>query len=264
MRLNLDGVSVELDRHRIVDEVDLKVGDREVVGLIGPNGSGKSTLLRTVYRALAPMAGVVRLGGDDVWSLAPRESARRTAVVAQEAPPEFDFTVEEVVTLGRLPHKGLFDGETDEDRRLIVEALDRVGIAHLTHRVFTTLSGGEKQKALLAKALVQQPSLLVLDEPTNHLDIRAQLELLELIRELGVSTLTALHELNLAAAYCDRLYLLDGGRLVTSGPPTDVLTPEVLGAVFGVAAHRAEHPDTGRLQLVFAPLRQPITERTSS
>lgn len=254
MRVTLTAVQVEIDGQPILRGCDLTAEPGELIGLIGPNGSGKSTLLRTVYRALRPTAGAIHLGGDDVWGLSARDSALRTAVVAQEAPSDFDFTVEEVVSLGRTPHKRLFQTETQADRDLVQEAMRRVGITPFAHRVFSTLSGGEKQKTLLAKALAQQTRVLVLDEPTNHLDIKAQLELLELVRELGVTTLAALHELNLAAAYCDRIYVLNAGQVVASGRPAQVLTPEILADVFGVAAHGGLNPATGRLHLAFAPL----------
>jgi iron complex transport system ATP-binding protein len=249
------GVGVSIDGVRIIDRCDLVADPGLIIGLVGPNGSGKSTLLRTIYRALRPVAGAVLVGGDDVWSLTARQSARRTAVVAQEAHGDFDFLVEEVVAMGRSPHKGMLDRDTDADHAIIADALARVGMTTFADRVFGTLSGGEKQRVLVARALAQQSQLLVLDEPTNHLDIRAQLELLELVATLGVTTIAALHDLNLAAAYCDRLVVLDHGRLVADGAPTSVLDQALLRRVFGVDAYGSTHPETGRFHLVFAPLR---------
>ncbi|MFH8441565.1 ABC transporter ATP-binding protein [Streptomyces sp. NPDC018026] len=251
MRVEVEGLTVEMSGARVLDDVSLRADSGRFVGLVGPNGSGKSTLLRCVYRALRPTAGVVRLGGDDLPSLSPRESARRLAALPQEAGAEFDFTVAEVVAMGRLPHQGAAARTSDEDRRVCAAALEGVGADHLAHRGFLTLSGGERQRVLIARALAQQPHILVLDEPTNHLDIAQQLEVLSLVRAGGPTVLAALHDLNLAALHCDRLHVVDGGRVVASGTPHDVLTAELLADVFGVRAHRVAHPETGALQLLF-------------
>jgi iron complex transport system ATP-binding protein len=257
VKLDVNQVAVAIESRRIVDEVSLQVAPGEIVGLIGPNGSGKSTLLRSVYRLLKPAAGFVRLGDDDVWKLNARESARRTGVVVQETPSDFDFTVREVVEMGRTPHKGMLEGDNVHDAQIVDDALARVNMTAFVARSFNTLSGGEKQRVLVARALAQQPKLLVLDEPTNHLDIRYQLEILNLVRGLGITTLVTLHDLNLAAAYCHRLYLLSNGRIVTAGAPVDVLTPDWVRAVYGVEAHCGVHPVTGQLHLVFARRDEP-------
>ena len=251
MQLEVNNVAVQIDSRRIVEEIALQVGPGEIVGLIGPNGSGKSTLLRSVYRLLRPVVGYVQLGGDDVWKISARESARRTGVVVQETPSDFEFTVAEVVEMGRTPHKGLLEADNQRDEQIVQEALRRVNLAEFGERSFNTLSGGEKQRVLVARALAQQPKLLVLDEPTNHLDIRYQLEILNLVRSLGITTLVTLHDLNLAAAYCHRLYLLAAGRIAVAGAPEEVLTPEWVRSVYGVEAVRGQHPITGRLQLAF-------------
>lgn len=251
MRLTMEGITVRLDGTTIVADAGLVVESGEFVGLVGPNGSGKSTLLRTIYRALRPIAGVVRVAGDDVWCLSGRESALRTAVVVQESNPDFDFTVSEVVQLGRSPHQRPLDRETAADRHLCRAALTRVGLQAARDRPFVSLSGGEKQRVLLARALAQQSQVLVLDEPTNHLDIRFQLELLDLIRGLEVTTIASLHDLNLAATHCDRLYVLDHGRVVAAGRTAEVLTSELVARVFGVALRRWTDPGTGREHLSF-------------
>ncbi|MFF8841125.1 ABC transporter ATP-binding protein [Streptomyces sp. NPDC015127] len=251
MRIDIDALTVEIAGARLVSEATLRAADGQVVGLVGPNGSGKSTLLRCVYRALRPSTGTVRLGGEDLHSLSAREGARRLAALPQEAVTEFDFTVAEVVAMGRLPHQRSVARTTDEDRKACESALVRVGAGHLADRGFLTLSGGEKQRVLIARALAQQPSVLVLDEPTNHLDIAQQLEVLALVRGSGLTVLTALHDLNLAALHCDLLHVIDSGRIVASGAPHDVLTPELLAEVFGVRAHRVPHPESGAVQLLF-------------
>ncbi|MFF7590080.1 ABC transporter ATP-binding protein [Kitasatospora purpeofusca] len=250
--LAVDRVSVDLAGVRLVHEVTLTAAAGQVVGLVGPNGSGKSTLLRCVYRALRPAAGAVLLGGEEVHRLAPREAARRVAALPQEHSAEFDFTVAEVVGMGRLPHRrGALAGPSAADGQHCAAALDRVGAGHLASRGFLSLSGGEKQRVLIARALVQEPRVLVLDEPTNHLDITHQLEVLALVREAGTTVLTALHDLNLAAGHCDLLYVLAEGRIVASGPPAEVLEPGLLAEVFKVRATPVRHPVTGAVQLLF-------------
>ncbi|MDL5199344.1 ABC transporter ATP-binding protein [Streptomyces sp. ALI-76-A] len=248
MRLDLTGVTVEVAGSRLVDDVRLTVDSGAFVGLVGPNGSGKSTLLRCVYRALRPDAGVVRLDGDDVRALPPRAAARVLAALPQESSAEFDFTVAEVVAMGRQPHR---DRTAADDRAVCADAMDRTGVGHLAGRGFLALSGGERQRVLIARALAQRPRVLVLDEPTNHLDVAHQLDVLSLVRASGLTVLAALHDLNLAAAHCDVLYVLSGGRIVASGPPHDVLRPDLLAEVFGVRAHPVRHPETGAVQLLF-------------
>ncbi|NUR43197.1 MAG: ABC transporter ATP-binding protein [Streptomyces sp.] len=244
MRLDIEDMSVA----GILDGVRLAVDSGAFVGLVGPNGSGKSTLLRCVYRALRPAVGVVRLAGDDVHALPSRAAARVLAALPQESAAEFDFTVAEVVAMGRLPHR---DRTAASDAEICGQAMARTGVGHLADRGFLALSGGERQRVLIARALAQQARVLVLDEPTNHLDIAHQLEVLRLVRDSGVTALAALHDLNLAAAHCDLLYVIADGRIVASGPPHDVLQPGLLAEVFGVRAHAVRHPGTGATQLLF-------------
>lgn len=241
---------------RIVDDLSLHVAEGELVGLIGPNGSGKSTVLRMIYRILRPQAGTVLLDGENVWALSARENARHMAVLAQEPAMDFDFgsfSVREMVWMGRTPHKAVFARDDAEDAAIVDEAMQRTGVHHMAERNFSSLSGGEKQRVLMARALAQQASLLVLDEPTNHLDIRYQFEIMNLIRSLGVSAIAALHELNIAAHYCDRLYLLQGGRLAASGTPAQVLTADTIARVYGVRAHIRLHVRSGKPQIDFLP-----------
>ncbi|ARF56831.1 ABC transporter ATP-binding protein [Streptomyces gilvosporeus] len=257
MRIDIEGLCVDVAGRRVLHDITLRAASGRVVGLVGPNGSGKSTLLRCVYRALRPSAGTVRLDGADLHALAARECARLLAALPQEARTEFDFTVTEVVAMGRLPHQRGSGRASAADREVCERALARVGAARLAGRGFLSLSGGEKQRVLIARALAQEPRVLVLDEPTNHLDIAQQLEVLALVREKdtgsggGLTVLTALHDLNLAAVHCDDLHVIAEGRLVASGPPHEVLTPGLLAEVFGVRAHRVRHPETGAVQLLF-------------
>ena len=260
MRITIAGIAVAIDRSPILDDVSLEVAPGEIHGLIGPNGSGKSTLLRCVYRALRPTGGVVRLDDEDLWhDLSARSAARRRAVVAQDNTIELAFTVDDVVTMGRAPHKGMFDRDNVSDAEIVAAALDEVHMGWASRRVFATLSGGERQRVLLARAIAQQAPVLVLDEPTNHLDVRARTELLDLIETLGLTTLVALHDLDHAAAHCTSITALQRGRVVASGPTATTLTVDLVRDVFGVDAHLGPHPITGRPHLTTAPLRTDTT-----
>jgi iron complex transport system ATP-binding protein len=241
----------------VLDGVGLHVPDGAVVGVVGPNGCGKTTLLRTLYASLQPDGGTVRLDGADMRASGPREIARRVAVVVQETPGELPYTVADMVLLGRAPHRRGFAGPDDEDHRIAAAALRRVGARHLADRVFAGLSGGEKQRVLIARAIAQQVDHLLLDEPTNHLDIRYQHEVLQLVRSLPATTVVVLHDLNLAARYCDQLLLLEQGRVVGAGTPDEVLTPELLEPVYGIGVRRLTDGDD--LQLLFTPLAAPST-----
>ncbi|WP_158886299.1 ABC transporter ATP-binding protein [Amycolatopsis anabasis] len=254
MSLRLDDIHVELAGKTIVAGASVLVSAGEVCGVVGPNGGGKSTLLRTIYRHLRPKSGQVRLDDVDVLALRPAEAARRIAGVPQETRSDFDITVREMVAMGRTPHKHPFAAETRTDRAIVADALHRVDATALADRHYATLSGGERQRVLLARALAQSPEVLVLDEPTNHLDVRHQLDLLRLVRELALTTVMAVHDLNLAAGWCDRLQVLAEGRIVASGPPDEVLTPALLRSVFAVDADITTHPRTGRPHLILSPL----------
>ncbi|MFC8903663.1 ABC transporter ATP-binding protein [Micromonospora sp. NPDC057140] len=243
-----------IDGHVILDDVALTAEAGAVIGLVGPNGSGKSTLLRSIYRAVRPDRGVVLIGQTDVRRIPARRAGKLRAVLAQDQELGNDFSVRDVVALGRVPHQGLLDRDTADDRHIVACSLERVGMTWSHSRLFASLSGGERQRVLLARALAQQAPVLLLDEPTNHLDIGAQLELLDLVRGLGLTTVCALHDLDHALAYCNRLVLLDGGRVVAAGGPVEVLTTQRLAEVFGVHGAFTTHPLTGRPHLVFTAL----------
>lgn len=251
MNLIAEQVSVMLDGKEILDHVDLQAKPGTFVGLIGPNGSGKSTLLKSIYRVRKPDAGLVTVDGEDIYQLSPRQTAQRMAVVRQEGTVEFDFTVREIVLMGRSAHKRLFQSDTEEDFSLVERALARTGMQAFAERSFLSLSGGEKQRVLIARALVQEAKLLVLDEPTNHLDIRYQLQIMDLLKSLRLTVLAALHDLNIAATYCDRIYVIQEGRIAAAGTPEQVLNPEMLREVFGVETDVYVHPKTGKKHIVF-------------
>ncbi|WP_030377080.1 MULTISPECIES: ABC transporter ATP-binding protein [unclassified Streptomyces] len=230
------------DGRLLVDGVTLTLRPAETVGLLGPNGSGKSTLLRLLAGVLAPTAGVVTLDGRELSRAGRRAVARRIATVEQHAHTQTELTVREVVALGRIPHRRAWTTPTAADARAVTEALERTGLTGRAAQSWHTLSGGERQRAQIARALAQEPRELLLDEPTNHLDIQHQLDLLDLVAGLPVTTVIALHDLNLAAMYCDRLLVLEEGRAVAEGTPGEVLTPALIERVYGVRAEVREGP----------------------
>ncbi len=252
MSVQVDHVEVRLAGQTILHDLSLDVADGAMVGLLGPNGSGKSTLLRTLWHALPPAAGAVLIDGENVAELSARERAHRIGVLMQDDGTDPRYTVREVVETGRLPHRSLLGADEDPGDP-VGEALAQAGVAEFADRRIDTLSGGQRQRVLAARTLAQATPVVLLDEPTNHLDLAAQLELLELFRHRGGTVIAALHDLNLAAAYCDRLHLLNQGGVVASGTPDEVLTPERIGAVFGVAAAVGTNPLTGARAIHIGP-----------
>ncbi|TDB76958.1 ABC transporter ATP-binding protein [Micromonospora sp. KC723] len=247
-RLDLRRVSWGPRDAMIVRDVDLAVTPGEIVGLLGPNGSGKSSLLRCVYRRNRPTTGAVLLDGTDVWRQPARQVARQVAVLTQDTPVDLEHSVADLVALGRTPHRSAVGGFGTDDHRIIADALRRCRLDDLAGRRVATLSGGERQRVHLARALAQQPRLLLLDEPTNHLDLAHQLAVLDLVCGLGITVVAALHDIELAAAYCDRLVVLHRGVVAAAGAPRDVLTHQLLRDVYGVAAEVTDD-GCGRLRL---------------
>ena len=236
MEIEAREIQSVLSGNQILKGVNMAAGQRELVGVIGPNGSGKSTLLKCIYRVLKPTDGAVYLDGKTLDSYTYRQSARRIAVVAQHNYYNFDFSVRDVVLMGRAPHKRPLDRDNAEDFRIVAAALETVGMTDFANRTFSTLSGGEQQRVILARALAQQTPCLILDEPTNHLDIKFQLQLMDLVRGLDRTVIAAIHDLNIAALYCDRLYAVKDGKIVGEGTPRELLTPEFIRKVYEVDA----------------------------
>lgn len=251
MNLKAQDVVVRLSGRDIVKQASLQVSDKQFVGLLGPNGSGKTTLLKSIYRVLKPAAGIVTMDDLDVRQMSHRDSARRMGVVSQFTNMSFDFSVEEIVLMGRAPHKTALARDTAEDFRIVEEALRRVDMLDFRDRSFLTLSGGEKQRILLARTLAQQVEMMILDEPTNHLDIKYQIQIMDVVKSLNIGVLAALHDLNLTLMYCDYVYVLKAGSVVAHGRPDDIITPELIREVYEVECDVMRHPVTGKLNVIY-------------
>lgn len=243
MMLNVNDVSYRIGDKPILRGCSLDVQDGETLGLVGPNGAGKSTLLRTLYGALTPDSGTVTVAGRDLAQLSAREIAKVMAVVVQEPAGDISLSVADTVLMGRTPHRGIFGTLDTRDEEIAEAALSRVRAADLASRGMDELSGGEKQRVFIARALCQEPSLLLLDEPTNHLDISAQHQILSLISDLPTTCVVVLHDLNLAARYCDRIALIADGDVIHIGSPEDVLNEKTVAETFAVQADRVYSPD---------------------
>ncbi|MFT4162576.1 ABC transporter ATP-binding protein [Shinella sp.] len=252
MSISIEDVSYSAGNTLIIDGVTLAVTQGKVLGLLGPNGSGKSSLLRLICRLRRVESGVIRLGGDDVSTLSRAGLARRIAFVEQQSTTDIPLTVRDIVQLGRTPHRGLLSSWTPEGDAAVDIALERVDMSHRAGQLWQTLSGGERQRVHIARALAQTPSELLLDEPTNHLDIQHQLDILSLVSKLGITCIIAMHDLNLAAMFCDSLAVLDKGRIVAAGTPQAVLTEELIARVFGVRAHIERSAVHGRYNIQYA------------
>lgn len=220
----------------ILRDISLQVEKGKFVGLIGPNGSGKTTLLKHIYRALPPEKRCVFINGREIESFSYREAAQQVTVMRQENSSDFDYTILEMVLMGRAPYRKFYERDTQDDRRIAYSALRFMGMEALASRSFSTLSGGEKQRVLIARSLAQEADILVLDEPTNHLDVHYQWLLMEIIAGLEKTVLAVFHELNLASTFCDCLYVLKEGQIVAQGAPQDICTPALLEDVFRVQA----------------------------
>lgn len=252
MKIDVEQLRVQFGENEILKGVDLEVGDREFVGVIGPNGSGKSTLLKCIYRVLTPNAGLVTLDGKKLKDYPVKESAKKVAVVAQHNYYNFEFSVQEVVMMGRAPHKKTLERDNAQDYRLVREALKKVNMEAFEDRSFSTLSGGEQQRIILARALTQQTPCLILDEPTNHLDIKYQLQLMDIVKGLDLTVISAIHDLNIAAMYCDKLFVMKDGHIVGFGTPEEMLTRERIKEIYEVDAEVMKD-SRGHLHILYFP-----------
>ncbi len=251
--LHGEGIAVRRNGHTILRGVTFGVAAGELVALVGPNGAGKSTLLKAVGGLWPDVEGDVTLLGRPLSHYSTRQAARIVAHVPQITALDFSFTAEQIVMMGRNPHLGRFQLETERDRRIVARAMERTDTTHLADRLINTLSGGERQRVLIARALAQEPRVLLLDEPTANLDVQHQLGVLGLLRDLieqdQLGVVAAVHDLEMAARYCDRLVLLHHGAVLAEGVPDAVLTPDHLAEVYCVEAQPYRDPITGYLRL---------------
>jgi iron complex transport system ATP-binding protein len=235
---------------KLLQDVNFKINENMFTGLIGPNGSGKTTLLKTVYRIYKPSRGAVYLDGDNVHSLKPRLAAQKMAVLAQEQRVVFDFPVIEIVLMSRHAQKNFFETDGRGGLAVCEEALRQFGLYEMRERSFLSLSGGEKQRALLAAAFAQGTGIIILDEPANHLDIGQQLLIMDMIKKRPRTTVFAsIHDLNLAARYCDRIIAIKSGRIIASGIPEEILTVNLIRELFQVEARIEREVETGCLHI---------------
>ncbi|GAA0674889.1 ATP-binding cassette domain-containing protein [Natronoarchaeum mannanilyticum] len=258
--IGVEDVSLSLGDVPVLSGVSLDVAPGELVGVVGPNGAGKTTLLRAISGVLAPDEGRVLVDGDEVHELSSGAASRRVAVVPQDTAVSFSFDVREIVAMARHPHRSRFSPASAEDRRAVESALERTGVAELADRSIDEVSGGERQRALLARAVAQETPALLLDEPTASLDVNHQVETLEMVRSLvddGTAAVAAIHDLDLAARYCDRLAILAGGEFLAVGPPEDVLTESAVAAAFDVRSVVDRNPATGAVSVTALPDRAP-------
>jgi len=266
--LNVDGVDCYYGSVKVLENVSLRVKEQDFVGILGPNGSGKTTLLRSISRTLKPHSGVILLNDTDIYALKSVEVAREMAVVPQNTITAFNFTALDIVMMGRNPHLGRFQMESERDLTIARKAMDLTNTWHLAERPVNELSGGERQRVIIARALAQEPKVLLLDEPTVHLDINNQLEILDLLKELcirkGLIVLAVLHDFNLAARYCNSAILLKDGKIFSAGGVDTVLTSENIRDVFQVDAIVKRHPVTNSLYVIPVATPKPSLSRNLS
>ena len=251
--IELAGVSFGYAREPVIREVSLTVRQGEFVGILGPNGSGKSTLLRLMSGIVRPWQGHITINGRRLASYRRRELSRLVGVVPQVTTINSPFSVMEMVLFGRTPHLGGFGFEGPADLQVAERALERTETTHLARRPITELSGGERQRVILARALAQEPAFLLLDEPSAFLDIRHEVEIYDLLQDLqqeGITVVSVLHDLNLAALYCEQLMLLQDGRIVRSGPPEEVMTYATLTEVYGTEIYVSRNEITGGINVL--------------
>ncbi|MCX8282534.1 ABC transporter ATP-binding protein [Phyllobacterium sp. 0TCS1.6C] len=242
MSFRTDNLTWKIGRKTILDGISFEAQPGKMLGLLGPNGSGKTSLLRLLAGLKRPHSGRISLGGTDIGQIGRKALAKRVAFVEQHATTTANLRVVDVVRLGRFPHRTMFSGWSPGDEEAVETAIERAGMAEKRNDPWSSLSGGEKQRTHIARALAQAPHELILDEPTNHLDIQHQLGLMRLVSSLSITSIIALHDLNHAAVFCDTLIILQQGKIVASGTPEEVLTERLLRDVFSVEARVERSP----------------------
>ena len=251
LKVQVKNLKFSIDKKEILNDISFDVPKGAFIGIIGPNGSGKSTLLKNIYRLYKPSSGNILLDNKELSKMKDKDCAKEIAVLAQESNSQFDFTVGQIVKMGRYPYKSMFEDYSKKDLQMVRDMLKKVGLDGYSDRSFSNLSGGEKQRTLIARALVQNTDFLILDEPTNHLDIVYQIQLMDLVRSLNITTLSAIHDMNIASMYCDYLIVMKAGKIINFGTVEEVITSEMLKNVFGVNAYVGVNPVNNKLQVSF-------------
>lgn len=250
-KLQVENLRFSIDKKEILKGISFDVPKGSFIGVIGPNGCGKSTLLKNIYRLHKPSSGSIILDDKELSKMKDKECAKEIAVLAQEGSSQFDFTVGQIVKMGRYPYKSMFEDYSKNDLKMVKDMLKKVGLDDYSGRSFSKLSGGEKQRTLIARALVQNTDFLILDEPTNHLDIGYQIQLMDLVKSLNITTLSAIHDMNIASMYCDYIVVMKKGQVIKFGTVEEVITSEMLKEVFGVNAYVGINPINKKLQVSF-------------
>ena len=253
MKLEVKNVSYSIDSKLIVDGVSLEIPEGSFVGLVGPNGCGKSTLLKNIYKVYKPDSGAVYIDGKDLSQMSSRDTAKEMSVMQQENHIEFDMLVYDMVMLGRFAHQKMFGNDKLKEKQIVLDAIREVGMEGYEERSFMSLSGGEKQRTLVARALVQQADLIILDEPTNHLDIGYQYQIMNILKKQDMTVFSSVHDLNVASCYCDRVILMKKGKIVDFGLPEEVFTPDKIRNLFGIDSQIIENPKTKKPTVLFFP-----------
>lgn len=247
--LEVKDVSFQYSGRTVIEDINLQVRPGEIIGILGPNGCGKTTLLKILNRNLKALTGTVLIEGDEVNEISKRAIAQRMAVVPQNNEVSFSFTVLDIVLMGRMPSLERFQEESEDDLRIVYDAMEKCNILQFAERYINHLSGGERQRAIIARALAQEPKILLMDEPTLHLDVNHQIDMLDMVtglaREEGLTVVIVTHDLSLAARYCDRLFLISDHRIAAFGPVREVLTPENMRHVFSIDAYVEENERVG-------------------
>lgn len=250
-KLQVEKLTFDIGKTRILKDISFDVEENSFVGVIGPNGSGKSTMLKSIYGVNKPSGGQILFEGQNLLQMDGRDRAKKIAVLAQESGGQFDFTVQQVVEMGRYPHKNALENYSKYDLEIVDRVLKEMKLEDYRERSFNTLSGGEKQRVLISRLLVQESKFIILDEPTNHLDIGHQIEIMNVIKSMGVTVLSAIHDMNMAAIYCDKLVIMKKGEVIATGSVEEILTAEMLKDLFNVNAEI--HDLKGRKHIIYNP-----------
>ena len=263
--ISIENISAGYGSQLVLSDVSMHAEAGEFIGIIGPNGSGKTTMLRTISGVLALKSGKVMFDGTSLKKINRQKLAQTMACLSQELSLNLSFTVRQIVLMGRFPHVRKFGGETQKDFEIADKAMEFADVSHLGERLITEISGGEKQRALIAMCLAQEPKILLLDEPTNHLDISHQLGTLDLIKNLNhqrdMTVISVFHDLNLASEYCDKLLVLDGGKVAAFGEVENVLTSEMILKVYGAKVRTEQNPVSGKPHVILsAAMNNPGTD----